>query len=403
METGSLRKHLATILSALLLAAHPYSALADRGEDLQNQLDSSHRKIQQTESQINEADSDRAEAVKQIAEIDRRIFGLANEIQSLRIELAQKSSEKEQAQGQLQSLALEIERAERELGDARDRLSKRKKAFSSRLKWMYMHGSVPYIGALLGSASVGDFLNRLSFLRFIADRDSELVRQIRAEEASIEQKRLSLERDKKAAEAKRAAAEAAERRIREIKAEQEKQLATLRADKAAKEALIERLQSDKVALLTVKQVEEANARVLQEQLSQWSASRAQRSPESSRGQERSSPGVGSPSASQPGWVWSPGVVDESVLAEVRRAIEEECARQGINPGPVIEIVMRESGGNPWAVNLQSGAAGLFQRVPGSLVTLGDIRGQVRDGVAYIRENYGTSEAALAFWDAHGWY
>lgn len=403
MGKDSLRKYAALISSALLLTAQPYPALAGRVEDLQNQLDSSQKKIQQAESQINRADSDRAEAVKQIAEIDRRAFGLANDIQSLRIELAQKSSEKEQADGQLKSLGLEIERTERELGDARGRLSKRKKALSSRLKWIYMHGSVPYIGALLGSESVADFLNRLSFLRFIADRDSELVWLIRAEEAAIEQKRLNLERDKKTAEAKRAAAEAVERRIREIKAKQEQQLATLRADKAAKEALIEKLQSDKIALLTVKQVEEANARVLQEQLSQWTASRAQRSPESSRGQERSSPEGGSPSGSQPGWVWSPGAVDGSLLAEVRRAIMEECARQGINPGPVIEIVMRESGGNPWAVNLQSGAAGLFQRVPGSLVTLGDIQGQVRDGVSYIRENYGTSEAALAFWDAHGWY
>ncbi len=402
MDGSSFRKYAAVALSTLMLAIQPQPALADRGEDLQNQLYYSQRKIQRAESAIDRADADRAEAARAIGEIDRRTFSLVNEIQALKAELIGKISEKERAEAESMALGREIEKNERDLGEAKARLAKRKRTLGLRFRWIYINGSMPYVAALLGSTSTADFLNRLSFLRMIAHRDSELVRLVLEEKAAIEKKRARLEEGKRSAEAKRSAAAAAARRIEEIKAEQEHQLATLRAEKADKEALIEKLRDDKAALQAVMQIERANAEVIQEQLRQWNASRIQRSPETSRGQDRLTPG-GSAGASEPGWVWAPGAFDESVLAEVRRAIEAECARQGLNPGPVLEIVMRESGGNPWAVNLQSGAAGLFQRVPGSLVTLGDIAGQVRDGVAYIRETYGTSEAALAFWNAHGWY
>lgn len=94
-----------------------------------------------------------------------------------------------------------------------------------------------------------------------------------------------------------------------------------------------------------------------------------------------------------------GALREDILA----LIERECAKEGINPGPVFEIVMRESGGDPYAQNPASGASGLFQRVPGSLVVLGDAEGQVKDGIAYIKNRYSTSENAWEFWRRHHWY
>lgn len=84
-------------------------------------------------------------------------------------------------------------------------------------------------------------------------------------------------------------------------------------------------------------------------------------------------------------------------------IQFQSGVQGLNPQPVVEIVDRESGFDPWAVNPASGAAGLFQRHPPGQIVLGDVPGQVADGVAYIRDKYGTSEAALEFWDRSGWY
>ena len=69
---------------------------------------------------------------------------------------------------------------------------------------------------------------------------------------------------------------------------------------------------------------------------------------------------------------------------------------------LVNIVRVESGFNPYAVNTSSGACGLFQRLPCS-VTLGDVDGQIRDGLAYCNARYGSPEGAWSFWTSHHWY
>lgn len=66
------------------------------------------------------------------------------------------------------------------------------------------------------------------------------------------------------------------------------------------------------------------------------------------------------------------------------------------------IIQHESGGNPYAVNPISGACGLFQRLP-CTVTLGDVAGQMADGLTYINSRYGSAYNAYLYWVAHGNY
>ncbi|MCL5291544.1 MAG: hypothetical protein M1548_03320 [Actinobacteria bacterium] len=366
-------------------------------------MDSSQKKIQQTEDQINKGKAEEDEAIKKIVEIDRRTLDLAVQVQKLKAELAERIGEKAQAESRLSALYQEIARTKRELDSEKARLARDKKVLNDRVRRVYESGAISYAGVLLNSSSFEHFLNRLAFLRMIVKQNARLVRKVQMAEAAVAAKQRQQEQEKQAIEADRAVVVADADRIDQLKVSQEQQLAYLQADKAQKQALVEKLKQDEVALVSVQQMEKANAHAIQEQIRRWNAQveaeARQRAPDSSRGKERSAPPVVPPQA---GWVWSPGV-DGSVLASVRQAIEQECARQGINPGPVEEIVNRESGGDPYAVNLSSGAAGLFQRVPGDSIVLGDIVGQVRDGVTYIRETYGTSEAALAWWNGHGWY
>ena len=66
------------------------------------------------------------------------------------------------------------------------------------------------------------------------------------------------------------------------------------------------------------------------------------------------------------------------------------------------IIQHESGGNPNAVNPNSGACGLFQRLPCS-VPLGNVAVQMADGLAYINSRYGSAYNAYLYWIAHGNY
>jgi hypothetical protein len=74
-----------------------------------------------------------------------------------------------------------------------------------------------------------------------------------------------------------------------------------------------------------------------------------------------------------------------------------------------ELIRRESGFDPGAVNDSSGACGLFQRLPCPWPH-GSTHGvnastlvQVVNGVRYVRGRYGSPSAALAHHNAVGWY
>jgi septal ring factor EnvC (AmiA/AmiB activator) len=74
------------------------------------------------------------------------------------------------------------------------------------------------------------------------------------------------------------------------------------------------------------------------------------------------------------------------------------------------IIMHESGGDPTARNPNSTAFGLGQllldlrqRLLGADYDTIDCGKQLAAFRAYVKERYGTAEAAKAFWQAHGWY
>ncbi|EFK99447.1 secreted protein [Streptomyces sp. SPB78] len=73
------------------------------------------------------------------------------------------------------------------------------------------------------------------------------------------------------------------------------------------------------------------------------------------------------------------------------------------------IVSHESGWNPRATNASSGAYGLVQALPGSkMASAGadwheNAGTQVKWGIQYMTERYGSPAAAWDFWQAHHWY
>lgn len=68
-----------------------------------------------------------------------------------------------------------------------------------------------------------------------------------------------------------------------------------------------------------------------------------------------------------------------------------------------KLIMKESSWNPQAVNKSSGACGLFQALPCSKMGGMELANQIKWGVNYIKQRYGTPTAALAFHLQHGWY
>ena len=83
---------------------------------------------------------------------------------------------------------------------------------------------------------------------------------------------------------------------------------------------------------------------------------------------------------------------------------------GIDQMPALDALWsHESGWNHLAANSSSGAYGIPQALPGSkMATAGDDwetnpATQIRWGLGYIQDRYGSPDAAWSFFQANGWY
>ncbi|GAA2751031.1 MULTISPECIES: transglycosylase SLT domain-containing protein [Kitasatospora] len=97
---------------------------------------------------------------------------------------------------------------------------------------------------------------------------------------------------------------------------------------------------------------------------------------------------------------SPGSVQDMALQMIGDANQFQCFSQ---------IVKRESGWDYTATNASSGAYGLVQALPGSkMASAGaDWRTnpatQIKWGLGYMNDRYGSPCGAWSFWQAHHWY
>ncbi|MEU3607225.1 transglycosylase SLT domain-containing protein [Streptomyces sp. NPDC035033] len=94
------------------------------------------------------------------------------------------------------------------------------------------------------------------------------------------------------------------------------------------------------------------------------------------------------------------------------ASPQELARQIVPASQYAsfsKIVSHESGWNFKATNSSSGAYGLVQALPASkMASAGsdwktNPATQIKWGLNYMNERYGSPNAAWAFWQANGWY
>lgn len=91
---------------------------------------------------------------------------------------------------------------------------------------------------------------------------------------------------------------------------------------------------------------------------------------------------------------------------VANYVQAQAARMGWTGyqwQALYNVLMRESGLNPYAVNPTSGAAGIFQSMGHGAVPLGNVAAQTAWGLQYIKSRYGSPAAAWAHEVAYGWY
>lgn len=194
-------------------------------------VDQIDRQLNKLRQQMNEAKRKAEEAEKNSRLIESRLqenIRDLNELMEKQAALAMKIVEK---QNEIDGQEHELDVAEGQLQDIMDRIEARDALIRSRLKLMYMRGSVSYLEVLLKSTSFADFLDRYNALKALLSQDKEILEQTRRDQQAMEEKKAEIER-----------------RLADLTREYD-ELAVMQAELAAqqkqKEVLIAQLQEEK--------------------------------------------------------------------------------------------------------------------------------------------------------------
>lgn len=167
-------------------AVHPTPARADALQDLkqlqqqQDQLEAQIRALQQqktnTRAKYNQVQAQIADKQAQLNKLNKQLNSL---------------------QSQLQQTVNDVQQATADLQDAQARLDARTNALETRLRTVYEDGNVSYLEVLLSATDFSDFISRVELLEQIISGDSQMIQQVKAEQADVTAKKKALE-DKQA-------------------------------------------------------------------------------------------------------------------------------------------------------------------------------------------------------------
>ncbi|WP_338835613.1 murein hydrolase activator EnvC family protein [Neomoorella thermoacetica] len=169
----------------LLMAALALGTVPAHGasvDDLQRQQQQLQQNIQEQQKLLQQKNDEGEALLQQLQQIEEDIRQKQAQIASLDQQLAA-------AQGRVQQVATELQKAE---AAQETRMS----ILRSRLKDIYQVGRVNYLEVLLQSTSLEDFLVRLELLTKIARGDINLIDEIKAEKAKIAAQKAELEAER---------------------------------------------------------------------------------------------------------------------------------------------------------------------------------------------------------------
>jgi septal ring factor EnvC (AmiA/AmiB activator) len=258
-------------------------------------------------------------------------------------------AENELAAANLQRAAARVEQAQakRALSRSAAELEQLRKVVGEEARGMYMSGSPTALAALVQQGDVNDLLDQIATLEHLAQENNDAIRDMVIAQREYVTAQVAL---RKAEEDNRRALAEIHKRIAQAT---ELRDVRLQATEAVN-AKIRELEGEAAVLRNAQQQSAANQAVLQ------------------RGGTK-------------------------------------CDLSGTSDAEYW-IIMHESGGDPTARNPSSTAFGLGQllldlrqRLLGADYDTIDCGKQLYAFRAYVKERYGTAEAAKAFWLSHGWY
>lgn len=218
---NSCKKTISTCLLAAFgfIFAFPISADASSIGELQGKKDKLASEIQ---SKKNSREATRV----QKDENEKALNFIKNDIEKTKARIDELNVELELSQERIDLKTAEIREKEKEF-------DKRKNILDSRLVDIYKNGDPSILDVLFESQSFSDFLTRFEYMSYIADKDQELLKEIKEMKEALENEKISLEIEKNRYYSLKSEQEARQNGLQSQEAEKEKMVADLAAEEQA--------------------------------------------------------------------------------------------------------------------------------------------------------------------------
>ena len=206
---------------AVLLAASLFGQPVALGQDPLSRLEEIQDRIQRTEAQLNRARRQEDSLLGQINRSDQRRAGLDARVLSLEGELLRAEASLAAVQADLDRKQRRLEYLQLRLRVTTNILAGQIDTLRQRANIAYRYGPGGYLSVLLGSDTLGEFIDRQEFVSEALTNTSEVVDQIRQTRAQVDTHRGQVKSQRDQIEAQRNRVQAEVDRIDGIRAQQQ--------------------------------------------------------------------------------------------------------------------------------------------------------------------------------------
>ncbi|MDF2876963.1 MAG: peptidoglycan DD-metalloendopeptidase family protein [Clostridia bacterium] len=176
-----MKKKVAVFLTLLLILTPVYASSLNNKK---NQLSNTKEEIESTKNALQHTATQKEQVKKEIQTVDNQIVGIESKIADLNTKLQQKQTQ--------------VKESEEALNTAVIQKDDQYEATKGRMVQMYKNQKIGYIQVVFSSSNFWEAVNRLEYIKRIAEQDSELIEAYEEQVEQIDIQRLSLEQEKKA-------------------------------------------------------------------------------------------------------------------------------------------------------------------------------------------------------------
>jgi murein DD-endopeptidase MepM/ murein hydrolase activator NlpD len=187
------KRFLLPAVLAVSLGATSLVAAPQVGVTASSELDKVNAQLKKLKEQMKAAEASQKQAEKEIERIRGFQEAGKSEISRLENEIAVTSKKIDAINEQMYEVEESLQETVQELVDAEERVETRGELLDSRLRLMYVNGSVSYLDVLLSSTSFMDFLDRIDALQSIVSQDKEILALNIQDKQTVERKKKEVE------------------------------------------------------------------------------------------------------------------------------------------------------------------------------------------------------------------